>query len=186
MKLNNTLLSKFVSFFSSKPTCLIPSIKQKSKNAIILGKIIKSTISFAPAASSSLEREFKNWCNVGKDKRFKTKKIGYFKRRCWIPRAEKLFQVAVEVVEQEPTHDFQELRANFRLYQLMNNRMSIACVGSVLYCVSSVQTVKDSKANLNDQFIYTPLQITLQLLSIHSAFSLPFRVLRTFYHHNDR
>jgi len=36
LKLNNTLLSKFVSFFSSKPTCLIPSIKQKSKNAIIL------------------------------------------------------------------------------------------------------------------------------------------------------
>ena len=40
LKLNNTLLSKFVSFFSSKPTCLIPSIKQKSKNAIILGKTI--------------------------------------------------------------------------------------------------------------------------------------------------
>jgi len=51
---------------------------------------------------------------------------------------------------------------------------------------SSVQTVKDSKANLTDQFIKTPLQNTLQLLSIHSAFSLPFRVLRTFYHQPDQ
>ena len=48
LKLNNTLLSKFVSFFSSKPTCLIPSIKQKSKNAIILGKIIKGNTLQSP------------------------------------------------------------------------------------------------------------------------------------------
>ena len=131
LKLNNTLLSKFVSFFSSKPTCLIPSIKQKSKNAIILGKTRVSHYTNVPWT------EFKNWCNVGKDKRFKTKKIGYFKRRCSIRRAEKRFQVVVVVVVQEPAHDFQELRANFRFYpqHLMNSLMSIACVWSVLYCL---------------------------------------------------
>ena len=117
LKLNNTLLSKFVSFFSSKPTCLIPAIKQKSKNAIILGTIFKFQLLIFP------HDEFQSWCNVGNVKKLKMKKIGYFKRRCSILRAEKHFQVAVVVVEQEPDHDFPVLLANFQFYLLhsMNN-----------------------------------------------------------------
>ena len=69
------------------------------------------------------ENGFQNWFNVGNVKKLKMKKIGYFKRRCSIPRAEKLFQVAVVVVEQEPDHDFPVLLANFQFYLLhsMNN-----------------------------------------------------------------
>lgn len=66
---------------------------------------------------------------IEKKKKIKMKKIGYFKRRCSIPRAEKLFRVAAVVVEQEQDRDFQVLQASFQFYpQHSMNKDFIDCL----------------------------------------------------------